>query len=198
MFAEFVRLADQDEKRTAQRARRAARTLEAPITRLTPDRPAAVKLGAKASKSRRQAAARKGWDTRRRNADLRDRQTFKANPYEVEAGDFAYQLYDNTHLLHGDPDTIDLWDRRLRGYYGSRVKITLNGYRTSPETGERHRIFITRVFDATGYDSFFGPGSVYAKMIKVIRNLASKDELVTTSLTVELASGGDSDGEGSA
>jgi hypothetical protein len=178
MLAQLEALAAADERKAARRAAKAPPA---------PDRPEPHHPGAPYRGERRKSAATVGWETRRRNAELRQRQTIKANPDEVSAGDFAYQLYDNAHPLHGDPDTKDRWESILRDYYGRRVLVTMNGYRTNPETGERHRIQIKRVRKIDGYGDMFGPGSVYGKMAKVVRNIASEDELVTTSLTLELA-----------
>lgn len=183
MLAQLEALAARDERSAARRARTSQAAFTKRVLSQRPQEPPRV------------AAARKGWITRRENEARRHRHVFKANPDEVAAGDFAYQLYDNAHPLHGDPDTIALWDERLREFYGSWVRVTLNGYRTDPATGGRHRIFIRRLVLAEGYSSVFGPGGVYGKMCKVVRNRGSEDELVTTSLTVELAEDGDDDGE---
>lgn len=97
--------------------------------------------------------------------------------------------------MTGESDVIDLWDRRLRDYYGQTVRLSLNGFRVDPKTGKRRRIFIRRVGFLSGYGDMFGPGSLYAKAARTVRNRGSEDELVVTSLTVELADSDDEDAE---
>lgn len=139
--------------------------------------------------------ARIGWETRRANEIRRERITVKANPYEEKAGDFAYTLYDSAHPLHGDIAVRERWEAKLKPYYGKRVRITVNGYTINPDTEDKTRTFIRRVGQLDGYASMFGPGSLYSKAIKVVRNRHSTDELDVTSLTIELADDGDTDGE---
>lgn len=154
-----------------------------------------------APRQTRSEAAKKSWDTRRQNAISRKRITVKANPddedsdEDSDSGDFAYQLYDNAHPLHGDTDTIARWHNRLKPLYGSRLRLTLNGYTTDPATGKRTRTYIRRVGFVAGYGDVFGPGALYSKAIKTVRNRHSVDELVVTSVTVELADDADVDDE---
>lgn len=97
--------------------------------------------------------------------------------------------------MTGEHDVIELWHKRLKGYYGQRVRLSLNGFRVDPKTGKRRRIFIRRVGQLDGYGDMFGPGSLYAKAARTVRNRGSEDELVVTSLTVELADDDDDDAE---
>lgn len=97
--------------------------------------------------------------------------------------------------MYGEHETIEEWNRHLRPYYGRRVRVVLNGYRTDPDTDEKYRTQIVRVIQLDGYGDMFGPASAMMKMAKVLRNRYSKDELVTTSISVELADDGDGDGE---
>lgn len=156
-----------------------------------------VPLSKRDGESPRAFAARKGWDTRRANETRKHRQTFKANPDpdEESSGDFAYTLYDAAHPMTGEPETVALWKGRASQYYGERVRVSLNGFRVDPKTGKRVRIFIRRVGQLDGYGDLFGPGSLYAKAAKVVRNRGSEDELVITSVTIERADENESDEE---
>lgn len=146
--------------------------------------------------SRRAEAAKSGWQTRRANAERRQRQTFKANDDEPEAGDFAYALYDKAHPVNGEHETIEEWHGRLKRYYGKKIRITVNGFRANPDDEEdRHRIFIRRVGVVRGYADVFGPGSLFARALRVVRNIASQAELVVSSVTFELADESDEDEE---
>lgn len=172
MYDEFLRLSVQPQKRKPKAKRR--------------------KLTAKQQRSERgKASYRKAL----RNASRRKRQVFKSNEEEEDAGDFIYTLYDATHPMTGEPSQIALWHARIKQYYGKRVRVTMNGYRTDPKTGKRKRVQIHRVRQLDGYASMFGPSSLYASMAKAVRNQASEDELVTTSLSFELADDTDEDGE---
>lgn len=148
----------------------------------------------RAGESARSAAARKGWTTRRANEARTQRHTYKANPNadEITTGDFAYTLYNTTHPLTGEQDAIDLWDARVGRYYGHTVRLSLNGFRVNPDTDKRVRIFIRRSGYVESYGDVFGPGSLYARAIRVVRNRASNDALVIVSISFDIVDGIDS------
>lgn len=84
---------------------------------------------------------------------------------------------------------------RLRDYYGERVRLTINGWRVNPDTKERHRISIQRVGQLDTYADMFGPGSLYAAALRVVRNKASLDDLIVSSLSIEFAESADENNE---
>lgn len=105
-------------------------------------------------------------------------------------------LYDAAHPVHGERDEISKWDARLKDYYGERVRLTLNGYVVEGKTGRLlSRIYIRRVRILESYSDMFGPGSMYAQALRVVRDRWSDADLRITSLTLELASEGDEDEE---
>jgi hypothetical protein len=182
MLEQLEQLAARDEKRAARAAKKHGWKLER-VPRET------------AKPSKRSSAARKGWEKRRAAEKARARKTVKTNPLEESAGEWAYVLYDDAHPLHGDASTKAKWDADLAPYYGKTIRLTLNGWRKNPKTNKTRRIFIRRIATLNAYSDFFGPGSMYAKALKVVRDIASDDELVISSLTIEEASEGDTDTE---
>lgn len=196
MLEQLEQLAAQDERREQRRQRRAPRQEPAPVAPESPrtdERALALPSPAQTERERRSAAARRGWEKRRRTALERERQTWHINPERAEdggkeTGDGVYVLYEAAHPLRGNPDVRSEWDARLRDYYGHRVRISLNGYYVDPDSGEPSgRVYFVSVEDISRYSDFFGPDSAYMRLAKRVRNSSSESELIVTSLSVELA-----------
>lgn len=116
------------------------------------------------------------------------------NPDEPRAGDYAYQLYDHTHPLNGEPETVSRMRKALKGLRGEEVTLTFNGQHIS-EDGEKRRFSIKRTFTLNRYADVFGPGSAFASAIHYVRDKHSGDELLVHNFTIEESDFGDEDSE---
>jgi len=118
-----------------------------------------------------------------------------ANEDEPKTGDYAYNFYDNTHPLNGQPEEIARMRRALRGLKGEEVTLTFKGLWKDAETGREHAFKVRRTFQLNTYRDAFGPVSAYASAIRYVRDKHSDDVIAIQSIVIEEAEPGDEDSE---
>lgn len=118
-------------------------------------------------------------------ATNRNKRVLIVNPDEPRAGDYAYGLYDKAHPNYGDPDTVEHFRKQLAGLRGERVRLVINGQRTTDD-GEEKRFRLTRTFNYRNYRDVFGPGSAFASAMHAQRDAHSEDQLVAFSVALEV------------
>lgn len=107
-----------------------------------------------------------------------------ANPDEPRAGQFAYELYNQAHPVHGSAGEINYWRQQLRGMTGRTVEVTVRGAIIDPDSGEKRRFTASHTIELNSYSDLFGAGGAYGEILHPIRDENSDDELVVFSVEV--------------
>lgn len=107
------------------------------------------------------------------------------NPDEPRTGDFGIDLYNKVHPKNGNKSDIAAMKAQLRGLYGQEVRVTLNGARKDPDSGESRRFRSEAHIQLNNYNDLFGPYGFYISAVHAALDNDSDDELVVYSMTID-------------